>query len=100
MVVLVAGVEVIIKTPRERCADTADLLEISGTGPQHALQSPEMAQQRAPFGGSQAGDRLQNGFVIAARAPAAMTGDGKSMSFIAYALDVPRSRRMRLEHER
>src|ERR1700722_3767297 len=90
MVVLVTRVEVIIKTPRKRRADTGDPFEVSGAGAQDALQPAEMAQQGAPFGGPQAGYRLQYRFVVAACPPAAVTTDGKSMSFIADALNEPR----------
>src|ERR1700687_3042121 len=99
MVALVTGVEVIIKTPGECCADTGDLFEVSGAGSQAALQSSEMAQQGAPFRGSQARYRLKYGFVVAARATAAVTADRESMGFVADALNEPQGARMRLEHE-
>src|ERR1700722_1644300 len=76
MVVLITRVEVIIKTPRKRRADTGDPFEVSGAGSQDALQSSEMAQQGA-----------------------AVPADGKPMRFIADALDEPRGGQMRLERE-
>src|ERR1700733_6350503 len=99
MVVLVTGVEVIIKTPSECCANTGDLLEVSGPGSQDSLQACEMAQQGAPLRGSHPRYRLKDGFIVAARAPAAVAADGKSMGFVADALDETRGGRMRLERE-
>src|ERR1700679_3256577 len=99
MVVLITRVEVIIKTPRKRRADTGDSFEVSGAGSQDALQPSEMAQQGSAFRRSQARHRLQYRFVVAARPPAAVPADGKPMRFIADALDEPRGGRMRLERE-
>src|SRR5450755_4030397 len=99
MGVLVTRVEVIIKTPRERCADTGNLLEVGRTGAQHALQAAEMPQQSAALRGAQARHRLEHRLVIAARAPAAVTADREAVRFIADPLYEARGGRMRLEHE-
>jgi hypothetical protein len=89
MVVLITRVEVIIKTPGQRRADTGDPFEVCGAGSQDTLQPSEMAQQGAPFGRSQTRDGLQYRFVVAARPPSAVSADGKSMRFVADALDEP-----------
>src|SRR5665213_3891929 len=59
MVVLVAGMQVIIKAPCERCADTGHLLEVGRSRAQYALQAPEVPQQGAALRRPQARYRFE-----------------------------------------
>src|SRR5665213_888358 len=83
MVVLVAGMQVIIKAPCERCADTGHLLEVGRSRAQYALQAPEVPQQGAALRRPQARYRFEHRFVVATRAPPAVPADGKAVRFVA-----------------
>ena len=77
----------IIKGARQCCPDSAHRFEVVDAGPKQTLHATEMPQQRAALRGAEAGYGLQHRFVVAPRAPLAMSGDREAVSFIAYALD-------------
>src|SRR6202030_1230532 len=91
-----ARVQVIIKTSRQRRADSRYLCEVRYTGAHDPLQAAEVLEKRAPLRRPQSRNDFQNRLVITARAPAAMTGDGEPMGFVADSLNEARGRRMGL----
>ena len=82
-------------TPMARAAsgegrpDSGDLFEIGHAGAHHPLQSAEVLQQLAPLGRTESWNGFQDGFVVAARALAPVTGDRETMRLVADALDQP-----------
>ena len=79
--------EVIIKAPGQRCADSGHLLEVRNTRAHHALQSSEVLQQLATLRGPQAWHYLEHGLVVATGALAPMAGDGETVCLVANPLD-------------
>jgi hypothetical protein len=92
--------KMIIEAPRKRRADPCDLLEFCHARTQHTLQAAEMLEQRTPFRRAQARNALENRLTIPLGAPAAMTGNGETVCFVANSLDQPQRGRVRLERTR
>src|SRR6516165_7589404 len=61
-----ARMQVIIKGPGERRADTLHLFEFCHAGSHHPLQSPEMLEQRPALRGAEARNGLEHRFGVAA----------------------------------
>ena len=81
--------EVIIKTSRQGCPDSGDLLEIRDPCAHDSLQTPEVLQQLAPLRRPQAGHHFEHRFVVTLRTLPSVTGDGEAVRLVPNALHEP-----------
>jgi len=81
--------QVIIKSSRERRADSAHLCQVGDSGAHDTLQAAEVLEERATLRRAQPRHHFQHRLVVTPCALLAVAGDGKAVCLIADALDQP-----------
>src|ERR1700722_1634840 len=97
---LFSGVELLIDRVGKFPPQAADLNEIVDARTQDALHAAELLKQLAPLDRTQARYRLEYRLAVALGAPAAVSGDRKSVGLVAHSLDEVQGARIRRQQGR